>query len=152
MSESGEATRGDRVINKAEAGIVRQIFEAYAAGQSPRAIAHALNRRGISGPSGRDWGPSTINGNVQRGTGILNNELYVGRLVWNRLTYLKDPDTSRRVSRLNPRADWVIKEVAALRIIDQELWERVKARQRGLRKGRRPSGRSSARGCCCRTS
>jgi site-specific DNA recombinase len=30
-------------------------------------------------------GQSTINGNVARGTGIINNELYVGRLVWNRL-------------------------------------------------------------------
>ena len=87
-----------------------------------------------AGPSGRAWGPSTINGNVQRGTGILNNELYVGRLVWNRLTYLKDPDTSRRVSRLNRREDWVTKEVADLRIVDQYLWDRVKARQLGLRK------------------
>jgi len=40
--------------------------------------------------SGVAWGPSTIHGNADRGTGILNNELYVGRLIWNRLRFIKD--------------------------------------------------------------
>ena len=44
----------------------------------------------------RAWGPSTIAGNPARGTGILNNELYIGRLVWNRLRYVKDPSTGKR--------------------------------------------------------
>lgn len=52
-------------------------------------------------PQGRAWGPSTIAGNAARGSGILNNELYLGRLVWNRLRYVKDPSTGKRVSRLN---------------------------------------------------
>lgn len=52
--------------------------------------------------------------------GILNNELYVGRLVWKRLRYLKDPDTGKRVSRLNPESDRVIQDVPELRIVDQE--------------------------------
>ncbi len=30
-------------------------------------------------------GPSMIHGNPKRGVGVLNNELYVGHLVWNRL-------------------------------------------------------------------
>ena len=64
---------------------MRRIFEDYAVGVSPRAIAKTLNAEGMPGPSGRTWGPSTIHGNRQRGTGILNNELYIGRLVWNRL-------------------------------------------------------------------
>jgi DNA invertase Pin-like site-specific DNA recombinase len=132
FSEDGEPRRGARTVNEAEAAIVRRIFEAYAAGTSPRAIAHALNREGILGPSGKAWGPSTINGNRERGTGILNNELYIGRLVWNRLRYIKDPATGKRVSRLNPEQDWVIAQVPELRIIDQALWDRVKARQATL--------------------
>ena len=43
----------------------------------PREIAKVLNRDGVPGPAGAQWGPSTINGNAQRGTGLLNNELYV---------------------------------------------------------------------------
>jgi len=41
---------------------------------------------------------STIYGDATRGTGILNNELSVGRLVWNRLRYLKNPDTGKRAA------------------------------------------------------
>jgi site-specific DNA recombinase len=133
FNEAGEPLRGDRRINETEAATVRQIFNEYAAGTSPKAIAHMLNKRGISGPSGKGWGPSTINGNWRRGTGILNNELYVGRLVWNRLAYIKNPDTGKRVSRPNDQAELVVKDVPELRIIDQEVWERVKARQQGLR-------------------
>ena len=79
---------GVRRINESEAKVIRAIFHDYAAGQSPRAIARKLNKKGIPGPSGRPWRDTAIRGHFTRGTGILNNELYVGRLVWNRLTYL----------------------------------------------------------------
>ena len=133
FNADGEAIRGERRINEFEAGIVRHIFNEYAAGKSPRAIAAGLNAEGIAGPSGRNWGQSTINGNRERGTGILNNELYIGRLIWNRLRYIKNPDTGKRVSRPNPESEWVIQEVPEMRIIDQELWDKVKARQDKLR-------------------
>jgi DNA invertase Pin-like site-specific DNA recombinase len=80
----GRPLTGERRINAQEAAIIRRVFEDYAAGVSPRAIAKSLNAEGVPGPSGGTWGPSTIHGNRQRGTGILNNELYIGRLVWNR--------------------------------------------------------------------
>jgi hypothetical protein len=35
----------------------------------------------------------------------------VGRLVWNRLRYIKNPETGPRVSRPNPRSEWVTKDV-----------------------------------------
>ena len=128
-SGAGEAETGLRDINSKEAEIVRRIFLAYGKGDAPRSIAKALNREGIRGPSGGTWGPSTVNGNASRGTGILNNELYIGKLVWNRLKYMKNPNTGKRQSRLNPREVWIIKEIPELRIVSQEVWEIVKARQ-----------------------
>ena len=95
-------TTGEREIEPAEAAIVERIFREFIAGLSPKQIAKHLNREGIAGPFGGTWSPSTIHGNPKRGTGILNNELYIGRLVWNRLRYVKNPDTGKRVSRLNP--------------------------------------------------
>jgi site-specific DNA recombinase len=124
--------RGEREINPIEAAVVRRIFRDYLAGQSSRTIAMTLNEEGIAGPPGKEWGPSTIHGNPKRGTGILNNELYIGRLVWNRLRYMKDPDTGRRVSRPNPESEWVVHEVPDLRIVDQSIWDDVKARQASL--------------------
>src|SRR5258706_3546859 len=76
----GELIHGGRQINEAEAAIVRQIFTEFAHGKSPRRIAIGLNKMGIAGPQGGSWGASTVNGNATRGTGILNNELYIGRL------------------------------------------------------------------------
>ena len=129
---AGEPVRGERRINAAEAEIVRRIFREFAAGRSPRAIALALNREGVPGPFGRTWGDTTIRGHACRGNGILNNELYVGCLVWNRQRFIKDPSTGRRVSRRNPEAEWIRTEVPELRIVDDELWQAAKARQAEL--------------------
>jgi len=58
----GEPVRGERKINQAEAVVVRRIFQEFAAGKSPRAIATDLNREGTPGPFGRAWGDTTIRG------------------------------------------------------------------------------------------
>ena len=73
--ETGEPIRGDRKIDPEEAKTVRRILSDYASGLSPKKIVEALNDEGIPAPSGRAWGVSTIHGNRERGTGILNNEL-----------------------------------------------------------------------------
>ena len=125
--------RGDREIDLVEAAIVRRIFRSFVEGVSPQAIGKALNAEGVAGPMGSAWSPSTIHGHAGRGTGILNNELYVGRLVWNRQRYVKDPDTGKRLARINPAEAWVITAVPHLRILDQDLWESAKARQRSIR-------------------
>ncbi|GBQ11766.1 recombinase family protein [Acetobacter cibinongensis] len=125
----GETTCGERAINEKQAQIVRWVFREYVDGKSPKAIALLLNAEGHRGPLSEAWSPSTLNGNRERGTGILNNELYIGRLVWNRLRYIKNPSTGKRVSRLNPDSEWVIQDVPELRIIEQDLWDAVKARQ-----------------------
>jgi hypothetical protein len=60
--------------------------------------------------------------------------LYVGRLIWNRRRYVKNPDTGRRISRLNPKADWIIREIPSLRIVNDELWNAAKDRQSATRR------------------
>ena len=129
FNAEGEPIRGERVVNPAEAGIVRRIFNEFARGDSPRTIAGRLNAEKIAGPSGRFWGASTIHGHRVRGTGILNNDLYAGRVVWNKLRYQKDPATGKRVSRLNPEQAWIVKERPELRIVSNDLWQAVKDQQ-----------------------
>jgi site-specific DNA recombinase len=129
----GAPIPGGRSVNDAEAAIVRRVFAEFAGGSSPRAIAQRFNRERIPGPQGRTWGPSTIYGNWRRGTGILNNELYIGKLVWNRQTFIKDPNTGRRQARPNRPEEWVVQEVLDLRIIADALWNEVKARQQRVR-------------------
>lgn len=129
---SGEPIRGDREIVPEEAEVIRRIFREFASGKSPKAIAVDLNKDGIPGPLGRAWGDTSIRGHACRGTGILNNELYAGVLVWNRQRFIKDPSTGKRVSRPNPESEWIRIEVAHLRIADDDLWQAAKARQQQI--------------------
>lgn len=102
LGTDGQAVTGERIINNDEAETIRRIFKEFAYGQSPKAIARRLNDKHVPGPRREHWRDTAIRGHGTRGTGLLNNELYVGRLIWNRLRYLKDPQTGNRVSRLNP--------------------------------------------------
>ena len=52
----------------------------------------------------------------------------IGRLVWNRQRFVKNPETGRRVSRINPPEDWIVTGVPELRIVDDALWRAAKAR------------------------
>lgn len=61
-------------------------------------------------------------GHRSRGTGIVNNELYAGVLVWNRMHFIKDPSTGKRVSRINLESEWIRTKVPHLRIVDDGLW------------------------------
>lgn len=60
---------GELHIVEDEAKVVREIFEAYASGKTPRQIAGDLNRRGVKPPrGGRRWNASTLNGSAGRNT------------------------------------------------------------------------------------
>ena len=129
LDASGEPVRGEREIDQEQAEIVLRIFREYIAGKGPQKIAADLNREGIPSPTGKRWSDTTIRGNRTVSSGILNCELYIGVIRWNRQRQMKNPDTGRRVLRLNPENEWIRTDVPALRIVPQELWDAAKARQ-----------------------
>jgi len=122
---SGQPERGLREIDEAQASIVRRIFAEYAAGEGPLRIAARLNADGVPSPRGGLWRANAIVGHRQRRNGILNNELYRGRILYNRQTFRKDPETRKRVSRPNDADKLVSVEIPELRIVDEDLWHRV---------------------------
>ncbi|MCD1620948.1 recombinase family protein, partial [Salipiger manganoxidans] len=144
LQPDGKLTTGDLDIVPEEAVTIVRIFESYADGLSARSIAAALNAEGIPSPGSGSgsglWSFSTISGNHKRGTGILNNELYVGRRVWNRQRFIKDPETGKCQARLNPPEAWIIEHTPELRLVDDALWHRVKARQGAFREEMNPAG------------
>ncbi|MBN8279058.1 MAG: recombinase family protein [Gammaproteobacteria bacterium] len=124
-----------------EADVVVRIFTWYADGLSPAWISAELNRLGVPSPGASwsrstrrrgGWHPSAIAGHPQRGVGILNNERYIGRTIWNRSRWQKDPDTGRRIRVDRPKSQWITTTNEAERIVPDELWHQVKRRQ-GLR-------------------
>jgi len=130
---------GGNVI-ETEAAVVREIFARFAGGDTMKSIARDLNVRKVPSP-GSDWQRS-----VRRKDGcwlistlnpLLQNERYAGRIVWNRSTWVKDPDSGRRTRRERPETEWVSTECPAL--IDPGTWgsvqQRFKERGTGKRLG-----------------
>lgn len=117
------------IIAPEEARVVRQIFEWFAGGLSPRAIAHRLNGEAVPfpaqptrrGPRRKGWASSEIRV-------ILLNEKYRGRWVWGRRMFFKDPGSGRRRARLRPPSEWQVVAHPDLRIVPEELWEAAQAR------------------------
>lgn len=125
-------------IDPEQARIVQRIFQDYADGVSPIKIVERLNAEGVPPPGVNfrrrstqkpTWCASALYGNVKFGLGLLNCSTYKGELVWGKSKWPKDPDTKKKRRFLCPESEWVKTPAEHLRIIDDELWARVRARQ-----------------------
>lgn len=114
---------GELEIVPAEADVVRWIFAEFVKGRSPRDLAGDLNTQGVKPARGARWNASTINGNMTRGAGILLNELYAGRIVWNKVRMIKDPSTGKRLSRPNDPSQFRRADAPHLRIVEEDTWQ-----------------------------
>jgi DNA invertase Pin-like site-specific DNA recombinase len=76
---------GEREIDPADAAILIRIFEEYADLTSTRTIATGLMRDNITSPT-KVW-------NHQKMLGMLSNQIYIGKLVWNAHSSIKNPET-----------------------------------------------------------
>lgn len=132
IDEAGRVSTGEREIIADEAQVIRRIFRDYAAGKSPRRIAIELNEEGVPAPWGGRWSDTSIRGNRALGSGIINNEFYVGEMIWNRRRRMKHPDTGRISLRFNPESEWVHVQAPHLQIVSDELWAAARAKQSSL--------------------
>lgn len=126
------------VVDPIDAEVVRRIFRAYAEGSGYGAIAATLNRDAILSPRqakahrdrrdgvGPGWDASSVRV-------ILLNDVYRGRLVWNRSRWRRDPRSRRRRRLLRPTSEWVTLDRPELRIVDEDLWRRVEERRARVR-------------------
>jgi site-specific DNA recombinase len=142
-----DSATGEREIDPEQAEVVRRIFQWYADGKSPRWIAGELNTQGVPSPGAswnrtsnrlnakrtHGWVATALHGDRKRGTGILNNRLYIGEMVWNRTKWKRGTaDSKLRTWEANDAAQLVKVQEERLRIIPQDLWNAVKTRQRQI--------------------
>jgi site-specific DNA recombinase len=129
----GRRAHVDRLINEAEATVVRRIFELAAAGYGFRRIAYALNAEAAPAPRathGRKsgWAASTVRD-------VLRSEIYRGTLIWGQ-TQKRDgwgQRVTRRTARQRPADDWIRVVRPDLRIVSEDLWHAVQERLRQSR-------------------
>lgn len=150
VDRDGNPLRTHTVLekNEEEAAVVRRIFELYASGVGLKGIAKQLTsekalapqpfkrKDGLSPALG--WSPSTIRA-------ILTRDLYRGVKYWNRSR--KRNEWGKVDQRPRPAEDVVTVTLEHLRIVSDELWQRVASRRRDVegRAVRFSSGRLSGR-------
>jgi site-specific DNA recombinase len=122
----GTGKPGEREIDPLQAAIVLRIFGEYDHGKSLRDIAVDLANENIVTPG-------LVGGE------ILRNQIYIGKLVWNANSSIKNPENGRRVYRASTDDKFTI-DVPHLRIIPQPLWDRVEARRVARKKTARSHG------------
>lgn len=112
-------------IIREEAEVVMRIMEMRAAGTSFGRIARTLNLEKVTSPRRtnrtgiRAWFASTIKE-------ITKNELYRGVRVWNRTQNVFNQAEGKKTARKRPQSDWVRVGVPDLRIVCDDLWEKVR--------------------------
>lgn len=130
------------VIDEEVAPIVRRIFEMYASGISPRKIAEIFTEEGIPTPAayayekyGQKGKPNAINvWHTSTLREMLHNILYIGhmpQLKWTSLSY-KNHKRYRK-----DESEWTIIYNTHEPIISQDLWDRVRERQKSVAQGRK---------------
>ncbi len=121
-SSDWKSNKLDRVIwtpSPITAPVVRWVFETYEQGTGMNLIVQKLNERKTPAPRSRYWSKTMIHY-------MLRNCAYIGERIYNRRSY-KGYRRGEKVSLINPRDAWIVKEGAHEPIIDRNLFERVQA-------------------------
>jgi len=126
-----EVDHVDWAIDQEEAKVITFIYESYASGQSYADIAKKLNQQGVKPPRAprlrnvASWSKSAL-------LEMLKNDRYIGIFRWGQSYQDYHPKTGKLTRLYRDESEWHLKEMPDLRIIPQELWERV-CEQRRIR-------------------
>jgi site-specific DNA recombinase len=99
-----------------EADWIRKAADMFITGHGYRGVASWLNSLSIKTKKGKLWLPSSIRQ-------VLTNELYIGRLEWNR-SYCN----SQGKAQLRDPSEWVVIEDAHPAILSMQQWDAIQKR------------------------
>jgi site-specific DNA recombinase len=119
-------------IDPAQAKIVREIFERFAAGASPNAIAKDLNKRNVPSP-GSTWKrvQRRCDGWARSGIRVMiENPIYAGTLYRNRSQWVKPEDGKRRIRKERTKDDLrgTVGNAPHLAIVKETTWKLAQQR------------------------
>ena len=138
----GTDKKGTLIIDEEVAPVVVRIFEMYASGISPRRISEILNEENVPCPGQyafeklghkgkpgdrRLWGQITI-------ASMLKNIVYIGHMPQLMSTSVSYKNHKRFKK---DQSEWIIVYNTHPPIISQELWDRVREREKSVAQGRK---------------
>jgi site-specific DNA recombinase len=113
-----------RMVNEAEAAVVRRMFEMATASHGLLRIAKTLNAEGVRSPKGDGWAPTAVRE-------MLHRDLYRGRVVYGQTRWTDKGGTKIKVRA--PESEWLVSEQPDLRIVPVPLWQAAHARMERTR-------------------
>jgi DNA invertase Pin-like site-specific DNA recombinase len=108
-----------RVVNEAEAAVVRRIFKLTAEGLGLAKVRNVLNAERVPGPRGA-WGTSGVRE-------ILHRRDYKGDIITNRQQRSRDDD-GNPIRITQPESEWKVRVDESLRIVTDAEWDAAHAR------------------------
>jgi len=120
-------------VDPEEAAVVLEIFKLRGQRKSLRDITKHLNRKSVLGPRGGGWAYSTVKY-------VLKDQLYRGIKRWNAKKNEMDPESYAVRRQARPQTEWVVRDLPELRIISEELWEKVQEVNRNAKRFRQQLG------------
>jgi len=108
-------------IDETEAEVIRGIFGDYLSGMGLKAIAKSLYDRGVPTRRGGPWTFSSVRS-------IIRNEVYSGKVSFNRRKFRLNRKTGRRVPQWRNSDEVLSWEDESLRIIGREDYAKVRAK------------------------
>jgi hypothetical protein len=109
-----------RVVNEAQAAVVRRIFEMTRDGMGLAKIRRKLNDERIPGPRGA-WAITGVRE-------VLHRRDYIGQIITNRIQRAWDDEAERAIRVEQPESERKIRRDETLRIVSDDLWQAAHAR------------------------
>jgi site-specific DNA recombinase len=135
----GEDGHSEYVPDEAQKAVVLRIFQLAADGVGDKRIVDALAADRTPAPGPKGWSKNI----VRR---LLTNPIYVGRLVYDTVTFVdKGGKASKRVRV--PEEQWTVVDAPHLAIVSHDLWAAVQSRKAKTRAAflRAPNGQLQGR-------
>lgn len=125
-------------IHEENAAVVRRIFHLYATTDiGIDGIARILNEEKVETHSPS----STWRG--RRIHAVLNQPKYIGIWIHSKTKTIRNTETDKMIQVVRPQEEWIITELPELRIVSQDLWDKVQARMEENAKQRQNSKNKS---------
>jgi site-specific DNA recombinase len=102
-----------RVVNEAEAAVVRRIFQMTIDGMGLAKIRRKLNDEGVPGPRGA-WAITGVGE-------VLNRRDDIGDIITNRIQRARDGE-GNPIRIEQPEENWLVRKDESLRIVSDEQW------------------------------
>jgi site-specific DNA recombinase len=120
-------------VIESEAEVIRRIFNLFSDGYSMWNVCVQLNLEKVPSPGNVRSGKQASEWSRDAIKRILRNEKYRGVNVWNATTQLEHPTTGQITKEYKPAHEHVRVPASHLRIVSDELWDKVTARLRAPR-------------------